>query len=107
MCYILIGNFVRLRALKNGSAYNLCVNFTRSINLISAGDFILTIYTFIYCPKLNCDAGDSFTIKVKENDVDGYQEIFRTGTTSGRIRDNQWKKETVYFKSSFADIFVI
>jgi hypothetical protein len=90
----------------NGAFYTGTLTFTRSIDLTYPGDYVISIYTFFYCPKIQCDADDSLSIRVKEIDVNDYREIFRTGTLYGRIRDNRWKKETILFRSFNSQIFV-
>ena len=66
----------------------------------------MTIYTFIYCSKADCNANDSFSIKIKETDQNEYREIFRIGTVD-RIRDYRWNNETIYFSTISSEIFVI
>ena len=100
------GYFVRVRAFTNGAAFTGILNFTNPIDLKSTGYFILTIYTFFYCPKTNCDASDKFFIKIKEIGSNDYRSIFETGTFEGRIRDNRWIRENITFTSVSPQIFV-
>ena len=95
-----------MRLFTSGAFYTGTLSFTRAIDLTEAGDYVITIYTLFYCPKLLCDADDSLSIKVKEIGASDYREIFRTGTLYGRIRDDRWTKEKILFRSFSSQIFV-
>ena len=82
------------------------MNFKQLIDLKEPGVFVLSIYTFFYCPKDECDSDDSFSILIRERDSLTYNVIFKNGTLHGRTRDIQWIKETVYFSTSASQIYV-
>ena len=69
------------------------------------GYYEISFYTFLYCPKTNCDTDDTILLKVK-NENDDFREIYRSGVLQGRIRDNQWLKDSVFFTASTSKINV-
>ena len=82
------------------------LNFTQVIDLNEPGYFEITIFTFIYCPKINCDSHDSFSIKIKEINASDYRQIFKIGTMNGRRRDDRWQEQKIIFSTSSTKIFV-
>ena len=77
----------------------------RPIELPQPGLYTLSFYTFVYCPNENCDTDDSIRVRIRDKDF-VYEEIFKTGVENGRIRDNQWKHESVDFNSKSNRIYV-
>ena len=85
--------------------FNTGFTWVNLIDLKTPGDYEISFYTYLYCPKPNCDTDDTISLKVKnENDV--FREIYRSGVPQGRVRDNQWVKDSVLFTASTSKINV-
>jgi hypothetical protein len=92
------GNFYRARPTATGAAFTAQINFLKTFD-VEPGLHVFTFYTYIYCPKADCDTDDSISMKIKESDADDFVEVFRNGTKYGRVRDLEWIKDTVYYSA--------
>jgi hypothetical protein len=99
------GYLSRITATATSGIFTGAINITKPIDLPEVGMYTFSFYTFIYCPKLECDTDDFISVKIRESGSD-FREIFRTGTLNGRIRDQKWVKETVNFNVEEKQIFV-
>ena len=75
------------------------------IDVGKPGTYQITFYTFIYCPKEDCNTDDSIVLKVKDENSD-FREVFRTGVLNGRSKDKGWINETAYFTAQTPKINV-
>ena len=100
------GYFTRFRPTPITDIFNAGFTWINLIDLKAPGQYEISFYTFIYCPKLDCDTDDTIILKVKDEDSE-LREIYRSGVTTGRVRDNGWVRDTVVFKARTAKINVI
>jgi hypothetical protein len=70
-----------------------------------SGEYEIFFYTFIYCPKADCDTDDTIILRIKSEESN-FTEIYRSGVTTGRVRDKEWVREAVLFTASTSKINV-
>ncbi len=102
--YKLLGYLARFRPLSTNGAFTASLTF-KPITLPQIGEYKISFYSFIYCPKADCDTNDYIALFIKENNND-FREIYRIGTQLGRVRDLQWNKEIINLRISSTDIIV-
>ena len=67
-------------------------------------NYSLSMYTLINCPKAGCEtAQDTISVQIKEGVSGVYKEVV---LIKGRVRDDQWKKDSFDFIASKDRVYV-
>jgi hypothetical protein len=93
------GYFVRFRPALTATTFTAGFNFISLINLQQPGTYVISFYSFIYCPKVDCDTGDTIILKIKQEDEVDFRIIYSSGVALGRVRDLGWVKDSIVFSS--------
>jgi hypothetical protein len=89
---------LRVKSATSGAAFTSTFTISNDINLLVAGRFKLSFYTFIHCANLACNTtSDRITVKLQEDGENNYKDIFTTGFENGRIRDDKWVNDEIDF----------
>lgn len=70
------------------------------------GKYLISFYTYFDCKEQNCEAvDDSLSVIIKGTDE--YLEVYKNGTSYGRLNDTTWKKDEIIFNIRSTNITVI
>ena len=103
--YLILGYFPRFRPSATTGAFSAGFTWLNPIDLKAPGEYELSFYTFIFCPKIACDTDDTIILRVKDENSE-FREIYRIGVTTGSVRDNGWVRQAVLFSAATAKINV-
>lgn len=68
---------MRVKSATSGAAFTSTFTISNDINLLVAGRFKLSFYTFIHCANLACNTtSDRITVKLQEDGENNYKDIF-------------------------------
>ncbi len=106
------GYFVRFRPALTATTFTAGFNFISLINLQQPETYVISFYSFIYCPKVDCDdtmilTDDTIILKIKQEDVVDLRIIYSSGVALGRVRDLGWVKDSIVFSTLTPKINVI
>jgi hypothetical protein len=101
-----LGYFSRFRPSAVTDTFKAGFYFSNLIDLQEPGNYEISFYSFFFCPKEDCDTDDTIILSVKDEDSN-FTEIYRSGVTTGRVRDREWVKEAVLFTAGTSKINVV
>jgi len=102
---LILGYFSRFRPAATTGTFNAGFTWLNSIDLRAPGEYEISFYSFFFCPKTACDTDDTIILSVRDEDSN-FREIYRSGVTTGRVRDKEWVREAVLFTASTSKINV-
>ena len=94
------GSFLRFLSAAAGTAFSTSF-YIYSIKLPVESLYKLALYTFIHCASTVCNnANDYIAISISDTPGSSYKEIYRIDYSKGRIRDEKWILDEMYYNAT-------